>query len=119
MAIEIKIQRRWDKWAAEVFIFERLEGQRVAYLTIESITSDGLLVVKRTVMDEGLGVVRPSLVIQSEFAAEFLPAIAKAIDEAGIPRPSEDFKAGKLLATEKHLEDMRTLAFGGNRDAYR
>jgi hypothetical protein len=41
---------------------------------------------------------------------EALQAFANALNDIGI-NPQKEFIEGKLEATEKHLEDMRTLVF--------
>lgn len=41
---------------------------------------------------------------------EALQALSNALNEQGY-KPQEGFVEGKLEATEKHLEDMRTLVF--------
>lgn len=37
--------------------------------------------------------------------------IVEALDKRGVKAPAQSFVQGKLEATEKHLEDMRTFAF--------
>ena len=44
------------------------------------------------------------------------PLLLQALEKRGIPLPSKDYTHGKLEATEKHLEDMRRLAFADPRD---
>lgn len=41
-----------------------------------------------------------------------LRALMVALDNHGVKRPDAGFTEGKLEATEKHLEDMRTFAMG-------
>ena len=54
----------------------------------------------------------PTLVLQQEM----LPALMKALSDYGVKRPDESFVEGKLSATEKHLEDMRSLIFKNKKD---
>lgn len=53
----------------------------------------------------------PSLSIHQNVEGEFLKALTDAISEKGIKPESDSKLEGKLIATEKHLEDMRTLVF--------
>lgn len=49
----------------------------------------------------------PTLRIQESF----LPLLMKALNDMGVKLPDKAFNEGKLEATERHLEDMRTLVF--------
>lgn len=40
---------------------------------------------------------------------EQLEALSAAFDQHGVKRPDAGFTEGKLQATEKHLEDMRSI----------
>ena len=42
-------------------------------------------------------------------SSEFAGALAGALQEKGIKPPEASFVEGKLVATEKHLEDLRSL----------
>lgn len=42
-----------------------------------------------------------------------IQSLAEAINEYGVQAPNEHLIEGKLLATERHLEDMRALALKG------
>jgi hypothetical protein len=53
----------------------------------------------------------PTLRIPREHGKEFFESMAKVADERGFPSPSEENVKGLLEATERHLEDMRTLVF--------
>ena len=50
----------------------------------------------------------PSLRFQNP---QMLKELVRAIGEMGIREDHQSFSEGKLEATEKHLEDMRTLVF--------
>lgn len=52
----------------------------------------------------------PTMVLQPEM----LQALADGLAEVGY-KPEQGFTDGKLQATEKHLEDMRTLVFKDER----
>lgn len=53
----------------------------------------------------------PTIDIPYRYADGFLQALLVAIKDQGIKLPEQSFTEGKLQATEKHLEDMRTLVF--------
>jgi len=44
-------------------------------------------------------------------ADELLEALAIALNKAKVQLPDKPFIEGKMVATEKHLEDMRNLVF--------
>lgn len=46
-----------------------------------------------------------------ELQNEWLGPLVKALTDAGVRPPEQSFTEGKLVATEKHLEDMRRLVF--------
>lgn len=58
------------------------------------------------IVDEGAAIVKPSFIL----SPEMLQSFADALNEQGY-KPQKGFIEGKLQATEKHLEDMRTLVF--------
>lgn len=55
--------------------------------------------------------VKPTLFLNWNNGQEFLQALSKALSEAHVQPPEQPFIAGKLAATETHLEDMRKLVF--------
>lgn len=57
-------------------------------------------------IDEYGAVLKPSFSMHPEM----LQDLVNSLSERGI-KPKEGFLEGKLTATEKHLEDMRTLVF--------
>ncbi len=61
---------------------------------------------KIIILDEGVAAPEPTLKLTNEA----LQAFATALNEQGI-NPKKEFLDGKLEATEKHLEDMRSLVF--------
>lgn len=54
---------------------------------------------------------KASLTIGSYVSYNFLKGLANALDKKGIKPESDSFTQGKLIATEKHLEDMRKIVF--------
>lgn len=58
----------------------------------------------------------PTLTVSGFMSREFLPALANALAEAGYRHESTD--KGELLATKKHLEDMRKMAFENTGGGY-
>lgn len=49
----------------------------------------------------------PLLEMPMPFAADFLAAVARFLDEQGIHPESEKLLEGRLMASERHLEDLR------------
>ena len=55
----------------------------------------------------------PTLIIPRLVGADIIKAIADALDRVGVRSDSDARISGLLDATNKHLEDMRTLVFRG------
>lgn len=88
----IKIQDSGFKTSKDVYIFLPLPNGKIE-------TFDG------KVQDYGV-TIPPSL----ELEDEQLQLFADALDKSGY-KPQKGFLEGKLEATSKHLEDMRSLVF--------
>jgi len=93
---KVKIVDKGYTDTRDVFLFRRDASGRTAILHGDRIDTyeDG------AVRDE------PSMCLTSEM----LQAFAEALNDQGF-KPLKGFLEGKLDATEKHLEDMRTLVF--------
>lgn len=113
--IEFFIQSAMMADGVHLYAKEKNEYNGKSYALELDQTTDGILSVKRVELTEQ-GSYKPLLVLTSELAAELLPAIQKALDQAKVPKPSESRLEGRLEATERHLDDMRKLVFGGDHD---
>ncbi|MBN1651731.1 MAG: hypothetical protein JW857_10405 [Bacteroidales bacterium] len=51
--------------------------------------------------------INPLLEMPMPFAADFLAAVAKYLDQEGIHPESQKLLEGKLMASERHLNDLR------------
>lgn len=92
----VKIVDPGYKITREIFIYRRAGIGKT-----EVLRSGGMV----ETIDTG---VKPEPTL--ELFPETLQALANALAEVGI-KPQEGYLEGKLEATEKHLEDMRTLVF--------
>lgn len=57
------------------------------------------------------GTVLPAMRMDTRDLRQIVAAFVKYSQEQGFKSSDESFAQGKLTATEKHLEDMRTLVF--------
>jgi len=89
----IKIVDPGYKLAKDIYIFSKGFDGKIEMLSGE-------------IVDNGAIPVKPTL----ELTDDQLRKFAEAINKQGI-NPQKEFVEGKLEATEKHLEDMRTLIF--------
>ena len=79
----------------DIYIYYKQFGDKIGVLHGDIIET----------FNEG-DVIKPTLSLPPEALQEF----ANALDAMGF-KPQQGFIEGKLQATEKHLEDMRTLVF--------
>lgn len=85
------------------------QGDVGSYL---QFTNNGIALTKLVREREGSSdYVKPAFRVPENILREILTAFAEAAQDRGIEKRSESFVKGKLDATEKHLEDMRTLVF--------
>lgn len=93
----VKIIDKGFKFERDIYIYRKL-GERMEIMgadnTLNAIEIGGAIPDKPTL----------------SLNPETLQAFANALNDIGI-NPQREFIEGKLLATEKHLEDMRTLVF--------
>ena len=94
---QIRIVDKGYAFSRDVFIFRKLPGGA------EFIQKDDTCVF----IAEG-SAIKPKAAIELE--PEQLQALADELSKVGY-KPQKGFMEGKLKATEKHLEDMRTLVF--------
>lgn len=91
----VKIVDVGYKVSKEIFIFRRLPNGKTEILQEGGvITSDYGVAPKPTI----------------ELYPEMLQELANELSNSGF-KPKEGYMEGKLLATEKHLEDMRKIVF--------
>lgn len=77
---------------------------------VAEMTSDGLIF---KLAGNGAMLInpKPTFSIPYELAADFRVGIVEALREWGVENETESKIAGKLAATDRHLEDMRRLVF--------
>ena len=92
---KIKISDVGYKLEKDVYIYYKRYGDKIGVLHGDVVEEFN-----------GGDVIKPSLSLPPEALQEF----ANALDKMGI-KPQQGFIEGKLEATERHLEDMRTLVF--------
>lgn len=102
-------------WTKELLLIERTETETF-WINIEKTEPDGTAMLRRTkVQPHEPVMLKPFFQLPQDIAVPFLKALAKALDQSHIERPSESKLEGKLEAIEAHLRDMRTLVFEGGK----
>ena len=93
---KIHLVEDWAMGGKKIYISRRV-GDRIEVMFGDTVTAYQ--------MGEAISD-KPTLRLSDELLQE----LANALDKAGF-KPKEGYLEGKLTATEKHLEDMRTLVF--------
>lgn len=109
--MRIHINREPNSLLNKVFILSN-PAQYQAFFTFK----DGKMIAT-TFTREDMGkadFIKPAFVIEEQELRELIEAFVVAGADRGIDNPTESKIAGKLEATEKHLEDMRKLVFKTN-----
>ena len=106
MKYEVHIQRAYHADLIELFLIER-DGDR--HFFIEAQGGD---VYRRTIAEEG-SEGKPFLTFRGR-DMEMIRAFSDALNQF-LGKPDETFTRGKLEATERHLQDMRDIAFKAKR----
>jgi len=101
MAWEVQL-KRGNLMATDVLIYRKNASGAVEILHFKE---DGCGVVS-PIADDG-SYTNPTLRIADR--DDFLPALAKALSEAGIKLPDESHTQGYLKAQTEHLQDLRIL----------
>lgn len=101
------IEHRLEKSSIDIFAIERLaDADRV-------VNFDGDSIVVTTLPNQPTPAIKPLLSLPMFFGQTFLNAIHEHVSQqkarSGKPA-NESLLEGKLLATEKHLEDMREIS---------
>lgn len=99
--IKIYIENSFDYAGAKIFITQERDGKRFLAKPVNIIFEE---------MVEA-GNVKPSIELPYNVADEFLQALMQALNNKGIKPPEQSFLAGKLEATDLHLEDMRNVVY--------
>jgi hypothetical protein len=94
----IRIVDKGYKTERDIYIYRKHFGGKIEVMGADNTT---------TIYEEG-GAIPDNPTLQ--LSPEALQALADALDKIGIT-PKQGFVEGKLEATEKHLEDMRSIAF--------
>lgn len=93
---KVSVQKDVSTLNTHVFIYmEKPDG------SVDILQDNKVVSVKRGAIE------KPSLILQNDL----LQALFEALSSSGMKLPDTSLIAGKLIATEKHLEDMRTLVF--------
>lgn len=107
---EVRIRRPIDRLGGEVYICRHNNAARETQML--NVGKDGTLTAYP--VKAGEAIVAPTFSINDEHELRgIMQAFSEAADELGVKRPDDSHNAGKLEATEKHLEDMRKFAFKG------
>ena len=105
--LKIFIQRRWDSFATEVWVFETRNNEDL------NIYYDGENLVKTQIkhgeFPDGK-IIKPFLILPVPFANALFKAIAEYNTKEGVKTKDENLIEGKLIATEEHLKDMREFS---------
>ncbi len=104
---KIDVHPRLASLQTEIYIW-RHRGDVIEFF--EKI-EHGDVMIKTIPQNEGSAAVKPLMILRDDTAADVVRAFISYGNEKGIKNNSETFAIGKLEATEKHLEDMRTLVF--------
>lgn len=108
--MNIYINRKLGTLLNEIFVFGGDDSCQIrTFLTVK----DGQLQATRFTYEDSMAtdIVKPMFTVQEGDLGEMIEAFMQLGSQRGIEKPSEAKNAGKLEATEKHLEDMRTLVF--------
>lgn len=101
----IPLTGRFD---SELYLY-RQDGERIYGLTINE---DGTLI--ETEYNIATTNNKPFIVARETIIRAILESLEEVKKPLGVQDPIKEYSQGKLEATEKHLEDMRTLVFKKN-----
>lgn len=90
---------------SRVFLFKKQGPHGTEFLTH---TGDRILVAPATEL-------KHEELYFADLDPDQLQALANALSKRGIKTNADSIAEGKLLATEKHLEDMRKIVFEGKK----
>lgn len=107
---QVHLVSRLGMIGKDLIIFRRdSHGRQIEVLTIND--NKGTLIAT-TVPSDGSGTDLVTMRFDDPVELdEVIKAFANLAKEKGFPNDDESFAKGKLEATEKHLDDMRTLVF--------
>jgi len=97
----IRFQKNWSSASWDVYAFERdPRGGRISYrITLEALAP----------VNEGT-FLQPAIQLPLDHQQPFVDALLEGLSEAGII-PRMGATEAELVATKRHLEDMRALTF--------
>lgn len=108
--LKIHINRVPGSLNNEIFIFDEQKSVTTGFVFRE----DGECIATTQVYKPGEAwIIKPAMRIPEQMTRDLIQAFVEYAKERNYP-VSEDATKGKLEATEKHLEDMRTLVFKKN-----
>lgn len=108
---EVHIRRPMDRLGGDLIIFRASISERKYQVMHFDRTGEG---VAETI-DAGVDVPATMRFGDESELRGVLAAFAETAQQMGVKAPDESHNAGKLEATELHLEDMRRLVFEGKR----
>lgn len=95
---QIDLKDEINRFGSSLFIYRRHPSGQ-----IEIMSADG----ETKLYPIGADAIKPTLFLEPEM----LSALLDAMKKRGIKGKEASFTEGKLVATEKHLEDMRRIVF--------
>ena len=111
--IKIYIKPIPGSLASEIFIVsepkDARSGDLMAFFNFKE-TGEQIITTQKINYGEAANT-PPTMILEERDLRELLSAFAKLGQERGIQSLDESTAKGKLEATERHLEDMRTLVF--------
>jgi hypothetical protein len=105
---KVKIMADGPTLEDKLFIFRKRENNQIEI--INKIDNGIMCSIVQSIGQD----IAPTASIRTEDMREIVRAFVKYAQEQGFKSSDETFNKGKLEATEKHLEDMRTLVFKKN-----
>ncbi|MBN2747172.1 MAG: hypothetical protein JXR34_10645 [Bacteroidales bacterium] len=84
-----------------------LKEKRGDQINIIGLTNGQLTATRLNALEPVAVTINPLLEMPMPFAADFLAAVAKYLDQEGIHPESQKLLEGKLMASERHLDDLR------------
>jgi len=101
---QVQIQQPGYTQEVEVYIFRQYLPDERQFLIKGGTETKAVKKIERPIRTDELVF---CLLPDQETAALLL----QALEKKGFPSPNNNFVAGELIATKKHLDDMRSLVF--------
>lgn len=115
--MELYINEHFDSRIVDLWLVDHLQTTDVFYTTHSDDPSyQGVMrheddtYIRSGTTDQS-GKVKPFMKISDRLFKEFLRLMVEYASKHQIKTENENLIQGKIIASEKHLEDMRTIAF--------